>query len=37
MMLYFPCSNCNENITVRYLKVGEIAKCKNCGLESLCA
>ena len=29
--LKFKCSGCNETIYLRYLTVGEVAKCKNCG------
>jgi uncharacterized paraquat-inducible protein A len=31
MALKFQCKNCGEDIAVRFLKVGEIAECKNCG------
>ena len=31
MALKFQCRNCSEDIAVRFLKVGEIAECKNCG------
>ena len=31
MALKFRCKNCGEDIAVRFLKVGEIAECKNCG------
>lgn len=31
MALKFRCEKCGEDIAVRYLKVGEAAKCRNCG------
>lgn len=31
MSLKFFCSNCNNQIVVKYLKVGEVAKCWKCG------
>ena len=31
MALKFQCKNCGEDIVVRFLKIGEAAKCKNCG------
>ena len=31
MAFKFRCKNCGEDIAVRFLKVGEIAECKNCG------
>ena len=31
MGLKFLCKTCGEDIVVRFLKVGEAAKCKNCG------
>ena len=30
MALKFQCKNCSEDVAVRFLKVGEIAECKNC-------
>ena len=30
MALKFQCKNCGEDIAVRFLKVGEAAKCKSC-------
>lgn len=33
--LEFPCQNCNYTISIKYLKTGEIAKCKNCGAENV--
>ena len=30
MALKFRCKNCGEDMAVRFLKVGEIAECKNC-------
>lgn len=34
MALKFKCKNCGEDIIVRHLKVGEIAKCRHCGAEA---
>ena len=31
MALTFKCPNCQEDLVMRYLKVGEIAKCYHCG------
>lgn len=31
MALKFACTNCNNQIVVRYLKVGDQALCKSCG------
>jgi len=31
MALKFPCKNCGKDIAVRFLTVGEAAKCKSCG------
>ena len=31
MGLKFRCPNCNEDIYLKYLTVGDIAECKNCG------
>ena len=31
MALKFRCEKCGEDIAVRYLKVGEAAKCRSCG------
>ena len=31
MALKFRCRNCDEDIVVRFLKVGETAKCQDCG------
>ena len=31
MALKFQCKNCGKDIAVRFLKVAEIAECKNCG------
>lgn len=33
MALKFKCTGCGEDIIVRYLKVGEVARCRNCGAE----
>ncbi|MBU1626901.1 hypothetical protein KKB18_05980 [bacterium] len=33
--LSFKCRICNENIVVRYLTKGEVAKCKSCGSENI--
>ena len=30
MGLKFKCPNCNENIYLKYLTVGDIAECRNC-------
>lgn len=35
MNLKFRCSNCSEDIIVKFLKAGEIAKCRNCGAETV--
>ena len=34
MAFKFRCKNCGEDIAVRFLKVGEIAECKNCGVSN---
>ena len=34
MSLSFTCPGCREPITVKYLKVGEMAKCLSCGLKT---
>ena len=31
MALKFRCENCGKDIAVRFLRIGEAAKCKNCG------
>ena len=31
MALKFQCENCGKDIAVRFLEVGEAAKCKSCG------
>ena len=31
MALRFRCENCGKDIAVRFLTVGEVAKCKSCG------
>ena len=31
MALKFRCENCGEDIAVRFLTVGEVAKCRSCG------
>ena len=31
MALKFQCKNCGKDIAVRFLKVGEVAECRNCG------
>lgn len=33
MTLKFKCEKCGEYITTKFLKVGEVAKCRNCGAE----
>ena len=35
MALKFRCSDCDEDIITKFLKVGEIAKCRSCGAENL--
>lgn len=35
MALKFKCSNCDEDIIVRFLSVGETAKCRSCGAENV--
>ena len=35
MALKFKCQNCDEDIIVKFLKVGETAKCKSCGSENV--
>jgi len=34
MALKFKCPKCGEDIIVRFLKVGEVAKCRNCGTDT---
>ncbi len=34
MALKFKCKQCGEYIVTRFLKVGEAAKCRNCGAET---
>jgi transcription elongation factor Elf1 len=34
MALKFNCSGCGQEIIVKHLKVGEVAKCRNCGAET---
>ena len=31
MALKFQCKNCGEDIAVRFLEIGEAAKCRSCG------
>jgi hypothetical protein len=31
MALKFQCKNCGKDIAVRFLTVGEVAECRNCG------
>ena len=31
MALKFQCKSCGKDIAVKFLKIGETAKCKNCG------
>ncbi len=33
MALKFDCRDCGKTIVIKYLKVGEVAKCRNCGAE----
>jgi hypothetical protein len=35
MKLRFYCSHCGNEITVRYLNIGDVAKCRSCGLDTL--
>ncbi len=35
MSLKFKCSNCDEYITVKFLKIGETAICRSCGEENI--
>ena len=35
MGLKFKCRNCGEDIVVKYLSKGEVAKCKACGVENV--
>ncbi|MBI1925718.1 RDD family protein [Candidatus Poribacteria bacterium] len=34
MALKFRCKNCGEDVVVRFLKAGEAAECKNCGVSN---
>jgi len=34
MALKFPCQKCNSEIVTRYLRVGEVARCKRCGADN---
>ena len=34
MALKFKCKQCGEYIIARFLKIGEVAKCRNCGAET---
>ena len=34
MFLSYTCPNCDCKIRMKYLEIGEIAKCKSCGFES---
>ena len=34
MALKFRCENCGEDIAVKFLTVGEAAKCKSCGVSN---
>ena len=31
MALKFKCDKCQQDIIVKFLKIGEVALCKNCG------
>ena len=33
--LKFKCKNCNEFVIIRFLKIGEVVKCFNCGAENI--
>lgn len=35
MALKFKCRQCGEYIITKFLKVGEVAKCQNCGAENM--
>ncbi len=35
MALKFRCRECGEYITTKFLKAGEVAKCRNCGAENV--
>ena len=35
MALQFNCQHCNELVVAKFLKVGEIAKCKKCGEKNI--
>ena len=35
MALKFKCPDCGEYIITKFLKVGEVAKCRNCGAENV--
>jgi predicted RNA-binding Zn-ribbon protein involved in translation (DUF1610 family) len=35
MALKFKCRECGEHIITKFLKVGEVAKCRNCGAENV--
>jgi len=34
MVLKFKCKGCREYIITKFLKIGEVAKCRNCGAET---
>jgi len=35
MAIEFICHSCNQKITVKFLKPGETASCKNCGAKNI--
>ena len=35
MAVKFKCEHCNEIIITKFLKVGELAECKNCGEKNM--
>jgi DNA-directed RNA polymerase subunit RPC12/RpoP len=35
MALEFKCQECGEHIITKFLKAGEVAKCRNCGAENV--
>ena len=34
LALKFKCRECDEYIITKFLKAGEVAKCRNCGAEN---
>ena len=35
MALKFKCGKCQQDILVQFLKIGEVAVCKNCGVDNI--